>query len=66
MVAINNDTIYFELFDTIWGSRGLFEGTILAFIYRIYSQTWGVRWWAIPFRSVQGMPEFFYFPVMLE
>lgn len=48
------------------GSRGLFEGTILAFIYRISSHTWGVRWWAIPFLAGQGMPDFSYFPVMLE
>jgi hypothetical protein len=48
------------------GSRGLFEGTNLAFIYTIYSQTWGVGWWTLPFLAVQGMPNFSYFPVMLE
>jgi hypothetical protein len=48
------------------GSRGLSEFTVLAFIYRNCSQTWGVRWWAIPFLEVEGMPDFSYFPVMLE
>jgi len=35
---------YFIQHEDLGGSRGLFEGTILAFIYRISSQAWDV-WW---------------------